>query len=47
MTLDSPSSGGTTLVAQLPLTEHTALEAGFRVGASRAHKYQIVVSSSD
>jgi signal transduction histidine kinase len=27
MTLDSPSGGGTTLVAQLPLTEHVALEA--------------------
>jgi hypothetical protein len=27
MTLDSPSGGGTTLVAQLPLPEHAALEA--------------------
>jgi len=27
MTLDSPSGGGTTLVAQLPLREHPALEA--------------------
>jgi signal transduction histidine kinase len=27
MTLDSPSGGGTTLVAQLPLPEHPALEA--------------------
>jgi signal transduction histidine kinase len=27
MTLDSPSGGGTTLVAQLPLTEHAAVEA--------------------
>ena len=27
MTLDSPSGGGTTLVAQLPLPEHHALEA--------------------
>ncbi len=27
MTLDSPSGGGTTLVAQLPLSEHPALEA--------------------
>jgi signal transduction histidine kinase len=26
MTLDSPSGRGTTLVAQLPLTEHVALE---------------------
>jgi hypothetical protein len=27
MTLDSPSGGGTTLVAQLPLPEHPVLEA--------------------
>jgi signal transduction histidine kinase len=27
MTLESPSGGGTTLVAQLPLPEHPALEA--------------------
>jgi signal transduction histidine kinase len=28
MTLDSPPGGGTTLIAQLPLPDHTALEAG-------------------
>jgi hypothetical protein len=28
MMLDSPSGGGTTLVAQLPLPERLALEAG-------------------
>src|SRR4029077_14229712 len=38
MTLDSPSGAGTTLVAQLPLPEHPALEAEAAESCSASHQ---------